>query len=327
MAENGSALNETFLNQYDGGLYLSILSISEVTFLGVCLMLTLISSTFIIVILHKVENCFGDMTQFIFKSLAVTDFLTGIFCCGLTMIGLVIGKDRGLISQILCYVGWAACTGLTGLSALLIACACTDRFIAVVYPLRYCTLVTMKRFRVVLGVICSIVLTNAAFSTFRGGFAQTDLCLSDFSSTRLAFRPCLVPSLLISCTSVLVATVTNVKVMFVSSGQSKRSPRVNPPQVVLQNAVTIQHRGNRKGLLVLIATTVTFFVAISPWFIISASHFSHKTAIPLPLARYLSTVLLLSNSWMNAFIFSIFNKRFREAVKRVMCRIPLNYIV
>nr|XP_054764376.1 adenosine receptor A2b-like [Lytechinus pictus] len=327
MTQNESSSNETLqwpLVQDDDSVFLSTLDIFEVTILGICLMLIVITSTFIITILHKVEDCFENVQQLMFKSLAFTDLLTGLFCCGLTMTGMIFRMEKTL-SHVMCAVGWAACTGLTGLSALLITCACIDRFIAVVYPLRYCSLVTMKRIRITLAVTSLIVIANAALSTLRGGFAGTNLCLSDFSSEELAFRPCLVPSLLITSTSLIVTTVTNIKVMCVSSGQASRmnvtTPRCTKNDVVNINVIR-QRQHHRKGLLVLIATTVTFFVSLSPWFIISASHFNRRTAVTKPLARFVSTILMFSNSWMNAFIFSIFNKRFRDAAKKVVCRRP-----
>ncbi|XP_041475751.1 olfactory receptor 50-like [Lytechinus variegatus] len=326
MTQNESSSNEALewpLVQDDDSVFLSTLDIFEVTILGVCLLLIVTTSTFIIIILHKVKDCFENVQQLMFKSLAFTDLLTGLFCCGLTMTGMIFRMERTL-SHVMCAVGWAACTGLTGLSALLITCACIDRFIAVVYPLRYCSLVTMKRIRITLAITSLIVIANAALSTLRGGFAGTNLCLSDFSSEKLAFRPCLVPSLLITSTSLIVATVTNIKVMCVSSGQASRMTVTTPSCTKndVENKINVirQRQDHRKGLLVLVATTVTFFISLSPCFIISASHFNRRTAVTKPLARYVSTILMFSNSWMNAFIFSIFNKRFRDAAKKVVCR-------
>ncbi|XP_003727104.2 neuropeptide FF receptor 2 [Strongylocentrotus purpuratus] len=311
------------------GLNITALSITQATLLGICSLMIVISNTFILVILYKVKNCFEDMQQFAFKALAVTDFLTGIFCCGLTIIAIIYGAGQPF-SSVMCAIRGAACTGLTNLSALLIACACFDRFIAVIFPLRYFNLVTMKRARIVLLVVCTIAASNGALSLLRGRtVAKNNLCLSDFSSERLAFRPSLVTSLLIFSTTLLLTSISNIKVMLVASGQSKRSANVAPSDITNESDTTQKNaiqtrRGSLKALRVLIVTTIAFFIAIFPWSIVSGSQFSQKTSIATPMARYVSSLLLMSNSWVNALIFATFNKRFRKAAKRVVFRAQLD---
>ncbi|XP_054774666.2 neuropeptide FF receptor 2-like [Lytechinus pictus] len=306
-----------------GAINVSALSITQATLLAICLLMTVISNTFILIILYKVRNCFEEMQQFVFQALAVTDFLTGIFCCGLSMLSIIIGPGQPF-SSAMCAIRGAACTGLTNLSALLISCACFDRFVAVIFPLRYFSFVSMKRARIVLLFLCTMAASNGALSLLRGRtVAKSNLCLSDFSSERLAFRPSLVTSLLIFSITLLLTSISNIKVMLVASGQSKRSANVAPSDIAnesdtVQRDPTQPRRGSLKGLRVLIVTTITFFLAILPWSIVSASQFSQETSIATPMARFISSLLLMSNSWMNAVIFAAFNKRFRKAVKRVI---------
>ncbi|XP_063971233.1 neuropeptide FF receptor 2-like [Lytechinus pictus] len=302
----------------DQGINMTVLSIIQASLLGVCLVMILISNTIIIVILTKFENCFEDMQQLVFKALAITDVFTGVFCCGMIM-AIVIG-DGQWFSSALCALRRVACTGLVNLSALLVAFACIDRFVVVVYPLHYFSLVSIKRARITIVILIGIAISNGALSLLRGRtVARENLCLSDFSSERLAFRPSLVTSLLLSGLSLTIATVTNIKVMMIASGQSKRSAKVTPSEGIAYNEAFIKTpRGSLKGLCVLVVTTIAFFMAIFPWSIVSASQFSKMSTIATPMARYVTSLFVISKSWLNALIFVTLNKRFRRATKAVV---------
>ncbi|XP_041452651.1 neuropeptide FF receptor 2-like [Lytechinus variegatus] len=316
---NITAAVDMTVGHQDQGIKVTVLRIIQASLLGVCLVMILISNTIIIVILTKVKNCFEDMQQLVFKALAITDVFTGVFCCGTTIMAIVIG-DGQWFSSTLCAVRGVACTGLVNLSALLIAFACIDRFVAVVYPLHYFSFVTIKRTRITIVILIGLAISNGALSLLRGRtVARENLCLSDFSSERLAFRPSLVTSLLLSGVSLTIATVTNIKVMMIALGQSKRSAKVTPSEEVACNEANIKTpRGSLKGLYVLVVATITFFMAIFPWSIVSASQFSKKSTIATPMARYVTSLLVISKSWMNALIFVTLNKRFRRATKAVV---------
>ncbi|XP_072172444.1 octopamine receptor beta-1R-like [Diadema setosum] len=301
----------------------SVQTIVQITFFCLFACLIVISNTLILFVLYKVQDCFEEMQQFVFRALAVTDLLTGIFCCTLTAFAMIFGTRRSFSSS-LCAVRGAACTGLTNLSALLITCACFDRFVAIIYPLHYPTMVTLRRAKFMLVVVCSVAICNGGLSTLRGRtVARSNLCLSDFSSERLAFRPSLVTSLLILTITLSLTIFFNIKVMLVVFGQSNRvaaasSVPSGSEQKTEEGEPKMSRRRALKGLRPLIVATTSFFVAILPWNIVAASQFSSSTNIATPMARYVTSALLLCNSWMNALIFATFNRRFRAAAKRVV---------
>ena len=305
---------------------MSVQSVVMATILGVCSVLIIASNTLILIVLHKARDCFEEMQQFVFKALAVTDFLTGIFCCTLSMLAIVFGITQSF-SSTMCAIRGAACTGLTNLSALLITFACLDRFLAVIFPLRYPMLVTLRRAKIVVLVCCGVAVFNGGLSTLRGTtVSKGNLCLSDFSSERLAFRPSLVTSLLILTVTLVLTVFFNIKVMVIVSGQSRRIAALGPSDISDANTtvgnLNKDHRAHLKGLRVLIIATAAFFIAILPWNIIAASQFNSDRNIATPMARFVSSALLLSSSWANAVIFLALNRRFRRAAKQLVRESP-----
>ncbi|XP_071478914.1 probable G-protein coupled receptor 21 [Diadema antillarum] len=304
---------------------------------GLTTLSIVVSNIMTLTVLHRVPTCFEEVPRIIFQTLAVTDLLTGLLC---SMLSCLFSVAPHLQNALTCSVRTMACTTCINLSALVMAFATVDRYIAVTKPLRYPSLMTTKRTKIVIAVLASIAAGNGLLTNI-GADYSSNVCVSDFTAVGIgiSFRPALLLILLIHYSSILVAAIANFKVIRIALRHSNtiaeqylaarafrepanKSEAADPLPFSDENKTVI-----KRGIWTVIMATVMFYIAVLPWNIMTSLHFAKHVKIPPPL-RMAAALLIISNSWWNVIIYSLMNRTFRRAGRNMLkrcCRSRTNF--
>ncbi|XP_072173173.1 probable G-protein coupled receptor 21 [Diadema setosum] len=298
---------------------------------GLTTLSIVVSNIMTLTVLHRVPNCFEEVPRIIFQTLAVTDLLTGLLC---SMLSCLFSAAPHLQNAFTCCVRTMACTACINLSTLVMAFATVDRYIAVTRPLRYPSLMTTKRTKIVIAVLASLAVGNGLFTNIGADFSSNvHACVSDFTAVGIgiSFRPALLVILLIHYSSILVAAIANFKVIRIALRHSNTIAE----QILMANKseATDPLSSENKTMIrwsiwTVIMATVMFYIAVLPWNIMTSLHFvEYVIEIPPPL-RMAAAFLIISNSWWNVIIYSLMNRTFRRASRNVLeryCRSRTNF--
>nr|XP_054764692.1 probable G-protein coupled receptor 21 [Lytechinus pictus] len=280
---------------------------------GITALLAVLSNGLNLVVLHRVPNCFDDVTQIILKFLALTDLLTGVFCTSLT---IVVSILRHLQLNEVCAIRRCFCSSFVNISSLFVAFACLDRFLAITRPLHYHTIMTVRRARITILAIAIFGTLVGAFSVFPS--SRTTLCISNFTSnSSLRFRPSVLVSITTFFGSLAIAMYTNTRVVAVAVHQTYRVTDEAVANGSAAGDAPVQ-RPKLRGLTAIVIATSAYCVAVIPWAIVSAAQMDPSTTISSPDVRFFTSLLLLSNSYWNPLIFALLSNKFRAAVKKTL---------
>ena len=272
-----------------------------------------------LIILPRV-NCFGEVTVFLLRSLAVTDLMIGI------LVGFAVSPailDYWPYGDGFCKFIGSLGTFLSTASSLTLMCISLDRYLAVTKPLRYISIVTVSRARFavltvwITCIIFIVLLGLATWPPFQIITYDAVLCtciVSFFDGKVLtqalsAAAVCvLVPSIVIS--------VTNARLLMISIGHAKRIHAL-PGRP--------RERGQHQGISLLeikaVKTTLTitgiYFVVWTP-FLIAQLYRAFSSAPAAEWIQFVTGSLVISNSWWNVFIYCFMNKTFKEKFNEVI---------
>ena len=145
--------------EHETSLFFNIIT---VLLLGITGLLILIGNVFVLLILRRINTCtFNEVTKLLLKSLTISDLMVGIFVVPSNMGYWANGGHLpfGDIFKIV-YPKVHVVILLSGLLPLMVITV--ERYIAVVYSLRYTTMVTQNRARITVAIIWLVSAVFAA---------------------------------------------------------------------------------------------------------------------------------------------------------------------
>ncbi|XP_022109263.1 beta-3 adrenergic receptor-like [Acanthaster planci] len=293
-----------------------LLSLTTVLIIG--------GNSFCLLILRRVHGI-HEVTRLFMASLALSDLLTGVFVA-LPMV-VSTAMDRWPYGDTFCGiygVGKYVCyyTGLISLIAVTV-----ERYIMVVCPLRYHTIVTLFRARVAVAVIWLLAL---AITMFFGGSVNfvgdvdedEDNCSLDTEKGDFWHYPLKYMAVVFILVPVVTVLVLYTHILLIARRQICRIAAVAPlgPMSEEERAAVRTRQANRRAAGTFLIVTMAFAVAWMP----SAVRKLNKLATGISDTMYtefLARFCMLSNSWLNIFVYYIRNESFRQTARRYIAAI------
>ncbi|XP_033120012.1 histamine H2 receptor-like [Anneissia japonica] len=160
-------------------------------FLWTVISVIIITGNALVVFVSIKNNMHEHMNRRILLSLSVVDFATGIFGLSWIVIDKAPETEATTIATSIIYQSMWLCNSLSQWHILLLAC---ERYIAIVYPLRYLQLASNKRvnFAIILAWICGTMICLCAtplayFVNNKAYFFSTDIIIQLLTFICLSF--------------------------------------------------------------------------------------------------------------------------------------------
>ena len=271
----------------------------------------IISSNIIIIVVanSKTKVFQSKIAGRLITALAGVDFVIGLFFA--TSLPNIL-LQRWVYDDTVCLMQAAISAGLLTSVLLIIAMISLERYIAICRPLYYHQILTRQRYTVVIVLALALVCLMVIIPPLAGvpGKLHEGLffCVLDYERTSdklLAFV--YVGG---SFVVILLVMIVNVKIMLAIQQQRNR---INSSNGQHSQPVRI-NKGSFISVLLVVILCVTFL----PWVTINSA----TSLLNVKVSLFWPSLLLLSNSFWNIFIYIFWNKLFRqELIQRMCCKV------
>ncbi|XP_071479248.1 5-hydroxytryptamine receptor 6-like [Diadema antillarum] len=261
-------------------------------------------------ILRKPLECFSDNTRFFLRALAAVDLLTGLVCCPTEMILAVYGNWP--LGHVTCDIVAIVYTMVCCQALLCLCCVSVDRFLTIVKPLHYPTIMTPMRARLflasalVVGALASLVMLVAR--ELPSPEPEQKLCALLYLDSPVAIKPVLVIVFVSFFVPASVLLFVNIRLMVITIQKTRELADMSP--------TAVRYTTDRlKGVRTILVLTSAFFVTWLPVIVTIICKVVFNVHIP-PALGSLVSVPALCNSWVNAVIYLFMSRSYRRAIVR-----------
>ena len=218
---------------------------------------------------------------------------------------------------------------------LILACVSLNRYLMIVLPLRYVSVITRRKTKVMLIAVVSFGTLHAIGGYLLSYFlSKEDDCFFQVQYCHCTPPYVLVMYLFIPVIVTVVITYTNVRLVSIIR-EHKRQIRkqstidksaclalgMGTPLNGEKQRTKTKTPSGTKGIRTLLIVTGTFYLCWAPAIIFDSYVIVTGNAMALPRAmNYFFTALLFTNSCMNSFIYLLTMHSFRRVVKRSLAR-------
>ncbi|KAM9497203.1 trace amine-associated receptor 13c-like [Clarias gariepinus] len=279
---------------------------AAVVLLTVCGNLLVIISVFHFKQLHTPTNMFV-------LSLAVSDFLVGIFAMPLMLIWTI--ESCWIFGRVLCTIYWLI-SGFLTISNYTIAQISVDRYFALSNPFLYMKIVSERIIRVVIVINWCVGLGYALVTLyFNGKFESLVMCPGEcfLPLTDNWFLIDLIYSFIFPCSFVIILYT----LVFVIAKKHATAIRElnNHTRSKTQKITSHLMKSERKAAKVLSILVSVFLLCLLPYFIYSLL----DNVIVLQTETFQRVLIVFSlNSTINPFLYAMFYPWFRRCIKLII---------
>lgn len=325
---NASQENNSSMQAATEGDPRSLLTVCfEATILGLIILAGLLGNTLILVSLYRF-TCLHTKTNVFVLNLAIADLFLAVFAMPFTLISSI--KYDWIFGTAMCQILGVLNSIFCEASIMTLTFVSIERFVAIVYPLKYETLITTKRVKVVIGYIWlqAVLCASSTFIFSEFTFLKFEsICTVDWGRSIaytlvfviiFLYVPFLITAVLY-CVILKTAIkqrrrIEVIKVWEISTERcSKRVQRGGKPAPNGARKTAKEHKAT-----VMIAIVVGTFCVC--WFPHSVGVFCILDSdCKWDDSFYVATTwLAMLNSAMNSIIYGLMNRSFRRAFKSVL---------
>ncbi|XP_038052456.1 trace amine-associated receptor 9-like [Patiria miniata] len=279
----------------------------------------IVTSNFVNLVVLPRTKCFGEVTRFLLRSLAMADLLIGV-CMAFSVWPAI--TDNWPFGDVVCKIIGSSGSLLATASSLTLMCISVDRYLAVMKPLRYITIVTVKRARCAVTAVWLVCFIYIAFVDTATWPPLQNItydpvlcnCIMKFFDGEVFPQALGAAAVCVALPSVVI-TFANVKLLMVSIHHAKRIDAIPGNRKDGRRIPTRELKAIRTTLVI----TGIYYIAWTP-FLVTQIYTAVSSVAPADWLHYSSGYLVLSNSWWNVFIYSFMNKNFRKTLVDLFTR-------
>ncbi|XP_060066118.1 trace amine-associated receptor 1-like [Ylistrum balloti] len=249
------------------------------------------------------------ITRICFLNMSCSDLLVGLVSCFPCIVVVAVGEWP--YGPVWCQIAGIMHGSSVTISIWSLSLVSIDRYLAIKKPLRYRSLLTVKRTYII--VFCLWVVALATFflplptkdSFLYYQFSQEEMICGLYWEYKWF---CVVTAVYIPVLSGTILIFTNVSVMRKVISVARRNSHQS-------KNYSAARTNDIKAVKLLIVTSTIYFIVWGPYVleVVSISLFD-ITTIP-PSVKFTTMWLANSNSFTNVFVYSFMYKSFRERVK------------
>ncbi|XP_070566994.1 probable G-protein coupled receptor 21 [Ptychodera flava] len=227
-------------------------------------------------------------------------------------------------------------TTFCGVSVLSLVSISIERFLAIAFPLRYHTLVTVRRCIIVIGLLWVVNISLSVFFVTRtdpafysyssGAFMCLPGCLGDDCSMHLSPGSAIyviIPCLILPCIYISIMFVARKHRRKISGRESSISqgPSTGTTRGNADTSTRVEGRVRRNFRAAKITCVVTGVFYLS-WLPLATRTFISISGVDVsPQAEFITTWLAFANSLWNFIIYTVMSKCFRSTIARGFVRV------
>jgi len=271
-------------------------------------LLIIIINSFVLLLVYK-RKALRTVTNFILCSLAVSDLFTGLF---------------SLPNYIACNMTWNVKVCLMALPLLQITSVSTvlhllmvtiDRYLAIIYSLRYHSLVTKRRATIFLAIIWTVSLFMGLIQL--AWYITDDLNVYERpESIKDKEIPYDILSIIVFFGIPLIAMIVTYSFIFFEVLRQSRNIKKNSVPGCLENRHQTRHEW--KAALMFAVMLTVFTVCWLPYFILRLQQDFGNNFIELShVAEYILHMLRFLTSFINPCLYIFGKHDFRKALRKV----------
>ncbi|XP_071805394.1 kappa-type opioid receptor-like [Asterias amurensis] len=287
--------------------------------LTITTLLIIAGNSFCLIVLRHVQGI-SDITKLFMASLAVSDLTAGIFIA-MPMIAST-AMDWWPYGQVVCgiYGIGKYVIYYSGLLSLLMVTV--ERYIMVVWPLRYPDIVTLFRARVTVVCIWLIAFGIAMFFGISVNFKvevddDEDNCSLDTKKTDFWHYPLKYMAVAFIIIPLVTVMLLYTHILLIARQQIRQIALITTSMPLTEtdriNANT--KRSNRKAAGTFLIVTLAFGLAWMPSAIRKLNKLATGNSDTM-YTEFLARLCMLTNSWLNVFVYYFRNESFKSTARR-----------
>ena len=270
------------------------------------------------VVLPRMQNKFGENTRLCLLWLSFADFVGGVLCYGNRIVYLF---DHSLLlnDRTVCAIASNSCTAFIMQSNLLLVVVSIDRFVAITMPLRYSTVLSKTRMKLLITVA---IISGALGGSIRAVHSIfTDSCDYDPGASIFIKTPSMIIYLLLVFVIGMTIAILNIRLLAIARRHHRRMVQMHPRErdSHLKNAQNRVPNPDRspKAVVTVAVIVGTFIFAWTPYSI--GIFVALCTGYCLSDRVFFCMLLIaFSNHFLNAIICYCLHENYRSIVRRLI---------
>lgn len=303
----------------------SILTIClEASALGLIIFAAVIGNTLILASLYRF-TCLHTKTNAFVLNLTIADLFLAVFAMPFTLVSSI--KYEWIFGNAMCHILGVLNSVFCEASIMTLTFVSLERFIAIVYPLKYETLITPKRVKFVIGYIWlqAVFCASSTFVFSKFTFLQFEsICTVDWGRN-IAYT--LIFAIVFLYVPFLVTAVLYCVILQTAIKQRRRIEVIKVGEITTESG---SQRSGKNGLNSAKKTakehkaTVMIAIVVGTFCICWFPHSVGVFCLLDPNCNLndsffvVTTWLAMLNSAMNSLIYGLMNRSFRRAFKSVL---------